>query len=241
MTTTGIRYSKLQSSHSPWWANVLLYNLGFFEHQNHPVIRLHLWLDSQEDTGRMPLLACWPTKVFHTSYNFQLINFIFIPCSQYIYLREVKCYNRISTILLELDLILEFDFIVFYYFLFLVFLFSFSFIFILFLFFLFIFFIFLFYLFFFLIFFIFYFFIFSERFGSVRFGTVRFGPVWFGPDRFGLVQSGSVRSGPDRFGSVRFGSVRFGSGRFGSVRESLKIRCKLPSVVSFTFTTTLWR
>ena len=67
-------------------------------------------MDSQEDTGRMPLLACWPTEVFHTSYNFQLINFIFIPCSQYIYLREVKCYNRISTILLELDLILEFDF-----------------------------------------------------------------------------------------------------------------------------------
>ena len=131
MTTTGIRYSKLQSSHSPWWANVLLHNLVFFEHQSHPVIRLHLWLDSQEDTGRMPLLACWPTKVFHTSYNFQLINFIFIPCSQYIYLREVKCYNRISTILLELDLILEFDFIVsfflffyfFYFFLFFLFLF----------------------------------------------------------------------------------------------------------------------
>jgi hypothetical protein len=75
-------------------------------------------LDSQEDTGRMPLLACWPTKVFHTSYNFQLINFIFIPCSQYIYLREVKCYNRISTILLELDLILEFDLIVSFFFFF---------------------------------------------------------------------------------------------------------------------------
>ncbi len=130
MTTTGIRYSKLQSFHSPWWANVLLHNLGFFEHQNHPVIRLHLWLDSQEDTGRMPLLACWPTKVFHTSYNFQLINFIFIPCSQYIYLREVKCYNRISPILLELDLILEFDFIVFYYFIIFIFSFYFYFIFI---------------------------------------------------------------------------------------------------------------
>ncbi len=39
MTTTGVRYSKLQSSHSPWCANVLLHNLGFFEHQRHPVIR----------------------------------------------------------------------------------------------------------------------------------------------------------------------------------------------------------
>ena len=175
MTTTGIRYSKLQSSHSPWWANVLLHNLGFFEHQNHPVIRLHLWLDSQEDTGRMPLLACWPTKVFHTSYNFQLINFIFIPCSQYIYLREVKCYNRISTILLELDLILEFDFIVFYYFFIFIFLYDVwigsvrnG----------------------------------SIRSGSVRFGSVRIGSVWFGPDRFGPVRIGSVRTGSVRFGRV---------------------------------------
>ncbi len=221
MTTTGIRYSKLQSSHSPWWANFLLHNLGFFEHQNHPVIRLHLWLDSQEDTGRMPLLACWPTEVFHTSYNFQLNNFIFIPCSQYIYLREVKCCDRISTILLELDLILEFDFIVFFFF-----------------------FIFLLYIFFYLFYFyycFFYFFLWRlDRFGSERFDSVRIGSFRFGPDRFGLGRSGSVRSGPDQFGPVRIGSVRTGSVRFGS-GEFKKTRCKLPSVVSFTFTTTLWR
>ena len=72
----------------------------------------------------------------------------------------------------------------------------------------------------------------SERFGSDRFGPDRVGPVRIGSDRSGPDRSGSVRSGPDR--SVRFGSVRID--RFGSVP---KIPCRLPSVVSFTFSTSL--
>ena len=143
-----------------------------------------------------PLLACIPTKSFISTPRW----FYYISCSQYIYLREVKCYNRISTILLEFDLILEFDFhYLLFYFIFFIFLFLFLF---------------------------FYFFLFyitfldrfvSERFGSDRFGSVRYGSGRSSPDRFGSVRFGpvrsgsigSVRSGPDR--SVRFGSVRIGS------------------------------
>ena len=73
---------------------------------------------------------------------------------------------------------------------------------------------------------------FLDRFGSERFGSDRFGPDRVGPVRIGSDRSGSVRSGPDR--SVRFGSVRID--RFGSVP---KIPCRLPSVVSFTFSTSL--
>ena len=117
-----------------------------------------------------PLLACIPTKSFISTPRW----FYYISCSQYIYLREVKCYNRISTILLEFDLILEFDFhcLLFYFFIF-----------------------FLFYMTFLDRFG-------SERFGSDRFGSVRSGSVWSSPDRFGSVRFGTVRSGS--IGSVRF-------------------------------------
>ena len=160
-----------------------------------------------------PLLACIPTKSFISTPRW----FYYISCSQYIYLREVKCYNRISTILLEFDLILEFDFhCLLFYFLFCFILF-------------FIFFIFLFYM------------TFLDRFGSERFGSDRFGSVRSGssrssPDRFGSVRFGTVRSGS--IGSVRFGpdrSVRFGSKN--SMQASLH---RVIHFLNVTFSTSFW-
>ena len=165
-----------------------------------------------------PLLACIPTKSFISTPRW----FYYISCSQYIYLREVKCYNRISTILLEFDLILEFDFhcLLFYFVLFCFILF------------------FIFIFFFFFIFFIIFFFLYDVWIGSVRNGSVRIGSDRFGPDRVGPVRIGSDRSGPDRSGSVRSGpdrSVRFGSKN--SMQASLR---RVIHFLNVTFSTSLW-